>query len=347
MSNIPKTCKAWILKEKPGEQVNDKTFALEEREVREPADGEILVKIAYFSNDPAQRTWISNTVVKERAYGPFPLEGDAMPSGFLGRVVKTKSDKWKEGDLVNGFASWSEYVTLNGAAVFPARQIEGYPESIALSTLGMTSMTAMCSMRRVGQCKEGDVFVVSGAAGATGSAAVQLAKHYFKAKKVIGIAGGPDKCRWVETLGADACVDYKSSSFADDLRTALGGEFVNVYFDNVSGTILDTVLGHMARHSRVIACGAVSAYEGDRVMPMKNLFEIISMRITMQGFIVSDFMSDWPEASAAIKKLVEEKKFVTEGTETKVEASFEEIPKVWMRLFSGHNQGKLITQLKA
>jgi len=109
----------------------------------------------------------------------------------------------------------------------------------------MTSMTAYCSMLRVGQCKEGDVFVVSGAAGATGSAAVQLAKHHFKAKRVIGIAGGPDKCRWVETLGADACVDYKSSSFADDLRKALDGEFVNVYFDNVrllSLALLPTVL---------------------------------------------------------------------------------------------------------
>ncbi|KPV78293.1 uncharacterized protein RHOBADRAFT_64369 [Rhodotorula graminis WP1] len=347
MSNIPKTCKAWILKEKPGEQVTDKTFALEEREVREPADGEILVKIAYFSNDPAQRTWISNKVVKERAYGPYPVEGDAMPSGFLGRVVKTKSDKWKEGDLVNGFASWSEYVTLNGAAVFPARQVEGYPESIALSTLGMTSMTAFCGLTRVGACKEGDVVVISGAAGATGSAAVQLAKHHFKAKRVIGIAGGPDKCRWVETIGADVCVDYKSSSFADDLKKALDGQFVNVYFDNVSGTILDAVLAHMARHSRIVACGAIAGYEGSGVMPMKNLFEIISMRVTMQGFIVSDFMDSWPEASAVIKKLVEEKKFVTEGTETKVEASFEDIPKVWKRLFSGHNQGKLITQLKA
>jgi len=346
MADIPKSCKAWILAEKPGERVTDKTFRLEERPVREPSDGEVLIKVGYFSNDPAQRTWISNSVVKERAYGPFPVEGDAMPSGFLGRVLKSKSSKWQEGALVNGFASWSEYITVNEHAVFPARQIEGYSDSIALSALGMTTMTAYCGLTEVGQLKAGQTVVISGAAGATGSAAVQIAKHILGAGRVIGIAGGRDKCQWVESLGADVCLDYKSPSFADDLVKATP-DYVNVYFDNVSGQILDLVLARMARFSRVIACGAISAYEGDREMRMKNLFEIITMRITMQGFIVSDFADKWPAASQAVKKAIEEGKFKTEGTETKVEAAFEDVPKVWKRLFSGQNQGKLVTELKA
>ncbi|BGP44632.1 quinone oxidoreductase [Rhodotorula kratochvilovae] len=347
MAAIPSNTKTWILNEKPGEQVNDKTFKLETKPIRELKDGEILVKVLYFSNDPAQRTWISKDVVKDRAYGPCPNEGDAMPSGILARVVKTKSSQWKEGDLVNGFASWSEYAVVNEKAVMAARQIEGHSESIALSGLGMTTLTAYCGLYEVGQIKPEHTVVISGAAGATGSAAVQIAKHIVGCKKVIAIAGGSAKCDWVKSLGADVCLDYKSDSFADDLVKATQDGYVDVYFDNVSGKILDLVLARMARWSRVIACGAISGYEGERGMHMKNLFEIISMRITMQGFIVSDFMDKWPAAVDVLKKAIQEKKFTTEGTETKVEASFEEVPKVWARLFTGQNQGKLITQLKA
>ncbi|GAA6052650.1 hypothetical protein JCM3770_003911 [Rhodotorula araucariae] len=347
MSAVPSTTKTWILNEKPGEKVTDQTFKLETKPLRELNDGEILVKVLYFSNDPAQRTWISKYVVKDRAYGPCPDEGDAMPSGILARVVKSKSSKWKEGDLINGFASWSEYSVVNENAVMAARQIEGHSESIALSGLGMTSLTAYCGLYEVGKIKAEHTVVISGAAGATGSAAVQIAKHIVGCKKVIGIAGGPEKCAWVKTLGADVCLDYKSSTFADDLVKATQDGYVDVYFDNTNGPILDLVLSRMARWSRVIACGAISGYEDTSGTNMKNLFEIISMRITMQGFIVTDFADKWPAAADVLKKAIEEKKFTTEGTETKVEASFEEVPKVWARLFTGQNQGKLITQLKA
>ncbi|GAA6008133.1 MDR family NADP-dependent oxidoreductase [Rhodotorula paludigena] len=322
------------------------TFRLEEKPLREANDGEIVVKIEYFSNDPAQRTWIGKDVVPDRAYGPCPNEGDSMPSLVLGRVVQTKSSQWKEGDLVTAFASWSEYVVLHEKAVMAARQIEGCSPSVALSALGMTTMTAYTGLHEVGHIKPEHTVVISGAAGATGGAAVQIAKNIVGCKRVIGIAGGAEKCRWVESLGADVCVDYKSSSFEEDLIKATEG-YVDVYFDNVSGRILDLVLARMKRFSRIIACGAISGYNGSREMRMNNLFEIISMRITMQGFIVSDFADKWPGAVDAVKKAIEEKRFTTEGTETKVAASFEDVPKVWERLFSGGNQGKLVTDVSA
>ncbi|BGP21453.1 quinone oxidoreductase [Rhodotorula toruloides] len=342
----PSTTKVWTLQHKPRGPVTADTFALEEKTIRPLNDGELLVKLVYLSNDPAQRTWIDPSVIKERAYGPAPDEGDAMPSGFVGKVVQSKSASWKEGDLVNGLGSWSEYLVCNEKAVFPARTLEGYPESIALSALGMTTLTAYCGLHEVGHIKPEHTVVISGAAGATGSAAVQIAKNIVGCKRVIGIAGGPEKCAWVKKLGADECLDYRSSSFNDDLIKATEG-YVDVYFDNVGGSILNAMFARMKRFSRIIACGAISGYNSREAVNLNNIFEVISMRITMQGFIVSDFMQKWPAAIEAVKKAIKEGKFTTEGTETLVKAKFEDVPQVWQRLFSGQNQGKLVTQLEA
>ncbi|GAA5859567.1 hypothetical protein JCM8547_006144 [Rhodosporidiobolus lusitaniae] len=344
--SFPTSTKSWILKQKPEDKVTDQTFALETKPIPDLKDGEVLVKVKYFSNDPAQRTWINKSGVKDRAYGPFPEEGDAMPSGILGEVIATKSSKFEKGALVSSFGGWSEYVVLSEQAVMPARRVEGLPESAAISTLGLTSLTAYCGLHNVGQIKPEHTLVVSGAAGATGSAVVQIAKKIVGVKRVIGIAGGPKKCEWVKTLGADECLDYRSSSFEEDLAKATEG-YVDVYFDNVGGSILNAMFPRMARFSRIIACGAISGYDSNDVVDLRNIFELIAMRCTMQGFIVTDYASSFPEAIDTLKKAIEEGKFITEGTEHKVEAAFEEVPKVWQLLFSGGNQGKLVTQLKA
>ncbi|GAA6006449.1 hypothetical protein JCM10207_004938 [Rhodosporidiobolus poonsookiae] len=345
--SLPTTTKTWTLKQKPRGKVDlSSTFQLEEKPIPTLKDGEILVKVLYISNDPAQRTWISPDVVKERAYGPCPDEGDSMPSVFLGTVVASKSSRWQENARVSGFGTWSEYLVLNEQAVNPARTLEGLSDSAAISTLGGTSLTAWCGLHNVGHIKPEHTVVISGAAGATGSAAVQIAKKMVGCKKVIGIAGGPEKCSWVKTLGADECIDYKSPSFAEDLVKATEG-YVDVYFDNVGGDILNLMFKRMARFSRIIACGAISGYESDEPVNLNNAFEIISMRITMQGFIVTDFASSFQEAIGELTEAIKGGRFITEGTETQVEAPFEEVPKVWTRLFSGHNQGKLVTKLKA
>jgi len=211
-------------------------------------------------------------------------------------------------------------------------------------------MTAWFGMTEVAEITKDDIVVISGAAGATGSMCVQIAKNIVGCKKVIGIAGTDDKCKWVESLGADICLNYKSSSFAEDLKKETPGPdgFANVYFDNVGGEILDLMLSRMARHGRVAACGAISNYNNskERTTGLKNWFEIISMRIQVRGFIVIDYMSRFPEAREIFTKALGEGKLKVEGGEHIVKGGFEDIPKIWMHLFEGANQGKLVTALQ-
>ncbi|GAA5992088.1 hypothetical protein JCM10908_000739 [Rhodotorula pacifica] len=341
---LPSTYKTYILAKKPVGEVDAETFRLEERQFSELEEGQVLAKTLYLSNDPAQRTWIDPSVVKDRAYGPAPDEGDPMPSSFLGKVVKSRSDKWKEGDWIVALGSWSEYQVVSGERIFPARTLPGQSESIALSALGMTTMTAYCGLYEVGQVKPEDTVVISGAAGATGGAAIQIAKKIIGCKRVIGIAGGPEKCAWVKKLGADECVDYRSATFDEDLIKATDG-YVNFYFDNVGGAVLNAMLARMARWSRIYACGAISSYNSDEPVDLRNWFNIISMRITVRGAIVSDFIPTWPKAAEDVQRAIADGRFITEGTETKVQTRFEDIPKTWTRLFTGHNQGKLVTEL--
>jgi NADPH-dependent curcumin reductase CurA len=177
--------------------------------------------------------------------------------------------------------------------------------------------------------------------------AVQIAKKLIGCKRVIGIAGSDEKCEWVKSLGADECLNYKSSSFAADLKKATP-DYVNVYFDNVGGEILDLLLTRMAKNGRIAACGAISNYNssGDAITGLKNWFEVITMRIEIKGFIVLDFADKFAQDLETFKKGIAEGKLVigNEG-EHIVESSFDEIPKTWMGLFSGANQGKLLTKI--
>ncbi|GAA6012606.1 hypothetical protein JCM11491_005451 [Sporobolomyces phaffii] len=346
MSN---TVKSWIINKKPTDKITDETFKLVETEVPEVKQGQIKVKALFLSNDPAQRTWINAGLTPDRAYGPCPNEKDPMPAGVLGEVIESKSDKWKQGDRCVSYSSWTEVFVIDEGAAQPAPAVEGQSESISLSSLGMVSMTAWVGLTEaeVGDIKPTDVVIISGAAGATGSAAVQIAKHIIGAKKVIGIAGGETKCKWVEGLGADKCVDYKSSSWKQDLDKALDGEFCNLYFDNVGGEILNHIFSKMAKFSRIAQCGSISSYnEPDAPINLNNYFNVISQRIRIRGFICSDFLQSWPKARETIAGAIKAGKFSTEGAETRVPATFEEIPEVWQKLFSGGNTGKLVTELK-
>ncbi len=196
-------------------------------------------------------------------------------------------------------------------------------------------MTAYFGLTEVVNIKKEDIVVISGAAGATGSMCVQIAKKLVGCKRVIGIAGSDSKCKWVEKLGADVCLNYKSSSFAEDFRKETTGpeNFVDVYFDNVGGEILDLILTRMARH-------------GQNATGLKNWFEVIQMRLQIKGFIVLDYIKDWPKATDILKNMLKEGKLEIEGGEHIVETKFEDIPKTWLMLFDGSNQGKLITALK-
>lgn len=213
----------------------------------------------------------------------------------------------------------------------------------------MTGLTAYYGTKVIAGVGPGDTVVVSGAAGATGSMAVQIAKKMLGCRRVVGIAGGAEKCRWVEGLGADVCVDYKREGFEGALARATDG-FVEVYFDNVGGGMLDLMLTRMKRGGRVAACGAIEEYnqgEGGR-RGIRNWFEVISNRIQIRGFVVLDFLAEG-KAGEAMAEMVQAYKEgrITIGpeSETVVEAPFEDVPATWMRLFEGANRGKLVTKL--
>lgn len=178
---------------------------------------------------------------------------------------------------------------------------------------------------------------------------VQIAKKVIGCKTVIGIAGTDDKCKWVQSIGADSCLNYKSSSFAKDLEKALPSPkgFATVYFDNVGGDILDLMLTRMAQGGRIAACGAISNYDkaDDKTIGIKNWFEVVSMRIQVSGFIVLDFMDKWPAAMDTMRQAVADGKLQVEGGESVVKTKWEDVPKTWTQLFSGGNQGKLVTEI--
>lgn len=347
----------WILAKKadslPTYSGSNPNFELKTVDLPDPQPGELLLQPVYLSNDPAQRGWISSEAKDERMYVPTVRVGSPMHARGLARVRReSRGTTFKEGDWVFANCGWSEYVVVKEDAVQAAPELpNGLSRTTWLGALGGTGMTAYYGLIKIAECtKEDKVVVVSGAAGATGSVVVQLAKKYVGVQKVIGIAGSEEKCRWAEKIGADVCLNYKDGDFAEKLARETPGPdgFANVYFDNVGGEILDLMLTRMARHGRIAACGAIADYNHskDRTTGIKNWFEVIAMRIQIRGFIVLDFMKQMPEAREVLMQMLKEGKLEIEGSEHVVKGSFEEIPKIWLQLFEGGNRGKLITALE-
>lgn len=343
----------WILAQKPSDMPRltgqDATFKLVQVDLPDLRDGQLLVKTLFLSNDPAQRAWITPGIDPARLYtSPVP-EGSPMRARGLAQVVDSKASSFQKGDYLLAATNWAEYAIVDASTCQPAPELpRGLARTHYLGALGLTGLTAYYGTKEIARASADDVVVVSGAAGATGSMAVQIAKNLLNCKTVIGIAGSDDKCKWVESLGADRCLNYKSSTFRDDLKAATP-EFVNVYFDNVGGEILDLMLSRMAMHGRIAACGAISNYNAaaDRMTGIKNWFEVISMRLEIRGFIVLDYISKTKETMEIFRNALQEGKLkIDEQSEHVVKVGFEDVPKTWMHLFEGGNTGKLITALQ-
>ncbi|XXG99403.1 hypothetical protein Hte_005741 [Hypoxylon texense] len=348
------TTKQWILASKPtGAPVlsgPDATFKLQTVALPPLKEGQILCRVRYFSNDTGLRNFIQTTVSPDRLYVPAVPAGAPMRSGVLAEVLESAApDAFRPGDLVMDFhlGTWSELVVLDAATAQALAPLpNGLPLTHYLGAFGASGLAAYTGLVYAGGVKKGDTVVVSAAAGATGSMAVQIAKKLLGAKRVVGIAGSDDKCAWVrEQLGADACVNYRRPTFEEDLRAATTPDEVDVYFDNVGGRVLDAVLTRMRRRGTVAACGAVSSYNSAEPAALRNWFEVVSMRITVRGFIMLDYLD---EAPAILKELIgaaADGRIKLQDGETVVEGRIEEQPEIWMRLFSGANQGKLLTKL--
>ena len=270
-----------------------------------------------------------------------------MRARSVAEVVESKSSRFRKGDKVLASTGWAEYSVLGAKECQICEDIPNLSVTHYLGAFGSPGLTAYYGLKSIARAGEGDTVVISGAAGAVGSMAVQIAKKMLGCKKVIGLAGSDGKCKWVESLGANVCLNYKKPGFQEELLKATDG-FIDVFFDNVGGDILDLMLTRMKRGGRVAACGAIADYNRSEKTGLKNWHEIISNRIEIKGFIILDFFAEG-KAPEAIKELVtaakEGKIKVGEENETVVDTKFEDVPKTWMLLFEGANTGKLISKL--
>jgi NADPH-dependent curcumin reductase CurA len=327
-----------VLANRPSGLVDDTTTRLETEELPDIADGEALVKLRYLSIDPTIRTWMDDVP----SYLPPIQIDEVVRSGGVGEVVESRSEAYSPGQYVFGMTGWQEYVIADTAERALQVLPEGVDPKAVLGVLGVTGMTAYFGLIDVGQVKEGDVVVVSGAAGATGSVVGQIAK-IKGAKKVVGIAGGAEKCGYVvDTLGFDEAIDYKNEKVADRLRQACP-DGIDLYFDNVGGSILDDCLANLAMRGRVVLCGAISTYNSDDAPPgPSNYLNLLVRRGRMEGFIILDYLDRFPAAQLEVAGWIAEGKITS--SEHIVEG-LERAPDALNLLFSGGNTGKVIVAL--
>jgi NADPH-dependent curcumin reductase len=307
-----------------------------EEPIPEPGDGEVLVKIRYIGLEPAMRGWMNDS----RSY-ILPVQiGDVMRGFAAGEVIASNHPNIVVGDHVSGLLGVQEYAVANGDGVFKL-DTGLAPLETYLGTLGMPGMTAYFGLIDIGRPAEGETVVVSGAGGAVGGAVGQIAK--IKGCRVVGIAGGSEKCSYVQELGFDAAIDYKS----DDVMKALGEQCpkgIDVYFDNVGGEILDAALAHLARHARVVICGAISQYNVNGAMRgPANYMSLLVKHASMTGFVFSDYLDRLPEAAQALGGWVASGEL--SSREDIAEGGIEKFPDTLLRLFSGENTGKLVLEV--
>ena len=302
----------------------------------EPRDGEVLARVLYLSLDPAMRGWMN----EGKSYiAPVGI-GEVMRAGAVGKVMASRHPGFAVGDHVSGLLGVQEYAALDAARLFKVDP-KLAPLPTFLNTLGMPGMTAYFGLLDVGEPKEGDTVVVSGAAGAVGATVGQIAK--IKGCRAVGIAGGAAKCRYlIDELGFDAAIDYKAEDVRKSLRTHCPNG-VNVYFDNVGGDILDIVLTQIARHARIVVCGAISQY--NNTTPIKgpsNYLSLLVNRARMEGMVVFDYASRYPNAINDIAAWIAAGKL--KSREDIVEG-LENFPEALLKLFSGENFGKLVLKV--
>src|SRR5262245_26403297 len=322
------------LARRPVGMVKREDLRIEDGPVPEPGAGEFRVKVAYVSLDPAMRGWIS----EGRSYVPPVAIGETMRAYAVGTVETSNNPGFKPGDAVMGLFGVQRYAISNGRQVAKVDAAQA-PLERWVGGLGMPGWTAYFGLLDVGQPKEGETVVVSAASGAVGSVVGQIAK--IKGCRAVGIAGGPDKCRYVkEELGFDACVDYKAGDLAAALKAAAPNG-IDVYFENVGGEILDTVLLQMNLRGRIPVCGLISAYNATELPAgPKNLRCVLTQRLRMQGLIVFDWASRISKVKVQCVAWHKEGKLKI-GEDVR-KGGLDAYPDVLNLLYTGGNQGKLV-----
>ena len=311
-------------------------FSIEKNELPTLEEGQFLVQNEYISLDPAMRGWMR----EGRSYIPPVALGDVMRAGTVGKVVDSKHPKYQAGDYVSAWGGVQSYSVLDGKGAYKVDpNLAPLPKY--LGVLGMPGMTAYFGLLRVGEPKEGDTVLVSGAAGAVGSIVGQIAK--IKGCRVVGIAGGPEKCSYlINELGFDGAIDYKNENVHAGIKRECPNR-VDVYFDNVGGDILDAALARLNMHARIVICGAISQYNAkENMQGPKNYLSLLVNRARMQGMVVMDYAPDYRQAAMEMGMWMAQGKlqtneFIVDGIET--------FPETLLRLFDGNKKGKLLLKV--
>lgn len=340
MSAADRVNRQWVLARQPQGKVGVEDFARRNAAVpvADLAAGEILIRMVMFGFDPAQRGWMDDAP----SYMPPMVLGEPVRGSAAARVVASTNPAWPEGALVRGLFSWQDYAVAARAGETPPVLIpDGVTPEEALGVLGGASLTAYVGLKTVGRLAAGDTVLVSGSAGAVGSMAVQIAR--LNGARVIGVAGGPEKCRWlVEDYGADAAIDYRREDVAARLAT-LAPEGIDLFFDNVGGETLEAGIANIARFGRIVLCGAIAGYNDATPAPgPRNLMRMIAQRAEMRGFILLDHLAEVPAARAELEA------WLRAGSiryRTDIQHGFEAIPDTFLRLFSSASQGKQLLRI--
>lgn len=297
--------------------------------------GEVLVRNIYLSLDPYMRPMMDPV----RSYVPHLNPGDLMVGGTVGVVIESRADELPVGTHVGGRLGWQTHAVAAPSSLRVIDPALG-PLSTALGILGMPGVTAHYGLLALGKPMPGETVVVSAASGAVGSVVGQIAK--LKGCRVVGIAGGPDKCAYVvDELGFDACIDHRRSDMAEQF-TAATPDYVDVSFENVGGAVMDMVLKRLNAHARITLCGMISEYQEQAFGARQPLFEIIRQRATMTGFIISEHLDYWPGALTEIADWLREGKLKYRET---ISDGLQTAPAAFIGMLTGRNMGKQLVRV--
>jgi NADPH-dependent curcumin reductase CurA len=331
----------WRLAKRPEGMIAESDFEYAEEAVPELKDGEFLVRNLYLAFEPAMRGWVDDVP----SYIPPVGIGEVMRSSTVGQIIESKHADYPKGQLVSGMLGWQQYFVSDGTPG-PFGGVSAVPDGVPpyrmLSLLGGTGLTAYFGVHDIHPIKEGDNVLVSGAAGATGSVVAQIAR-LRGAGKVVGIAGGPEKCRWLlDKAKIDGAIDYKN----EDVGRRIREEFpkgVDLFFDNVGGDILNATLPRMADNGRITMCGGISGYNEKELPPgPSNIMQIVIHRLSVRGFILFDHIAGVGQALTDLTKWSASGELVVEED---IQEGFENTPKTFLRLFQGKNLGKQLLKI--
>ena len=337
---MPETARRIVLASRPVGEPKPSDFRLEEFPVPQPGPGQMLLRTKWLSLDPYMRGRMSDAPSYAKPVGV----GEVMEGGTVNEVAASNNDNYKPGDIVLAHTGWQTHALSNGAGL---RKLDPKlaPVSTALGVLGMPGMTAYTGLLDIGKPQAGETVVVAAASGAVGSVVGQIAK--IKGARAVGIAGGPDKCRYVkEELGFDACVDHRAADFPEQLKAACP-KGIDVYFENVGGPVFDAVLPLLNPFARIPVCGLIAQYNATELPPGPNrlpllMRNVLTKRLTIRGFIVTDFAARFPDFIRDVPQWIKEGRIKYRED---IADGLENAPATFMGLLKGKNFGKQLVRI--